>query len=348
MDQGGEHSADPSERRDFVLAQYERLWTGVKTKAESLLTDGERDLSRVHLFMRRNFGPEFDSQLLKEKYQDHERQKAKSGFIYDKQIIDVNDADTRVITLMTDAVKMRAAIDAFGPKVERIIELGSGWGKNLFNLFRFGAPLATEFIALELTETGREITRTVAAQAAPTMRLTTRAFDYYEPDFGFLTENKPTAVFTHHSIEQIPEVSPRLIDAILSIPGFTKCVHLEPCGFQIPTNNWLANGNAGLMQSIDARNKRFAEKRNQNKNLYPLLRQYEQQGRISIHAVCKYFTSHLMENGTTLIVWGPPGAANTGAGHDNTRRDDLRASVAEKPNQRFKSLWGSAKRRLIG
>lgn len=346
MLQSGEHSSDASERRDFVHAQYERLWTGVKAKADSLLAEGERDLGRVHLFMRRNFGPEFDSQVLKEKYRDHERQKAKSGFIYDKQIVEVNDADTRVITLMTDAVKMRAAIDAFGPGIARIVELGSGWGKNLFNLFRFGAPLDAEYFALELTETGREITRTVAAQAAPTMKISTKAFDYYEPDFGFLSENEPTAVFTHHSIEQIPEVSQRLIDAILAIPGLATCVHLEPCGFQIPTQNWLANGDLALMRSVDARNKRFAEKRNQNSNLYPLLRAYELQGRIKIHTVCKYFTSHLLDNGTTLIVWGPADRDQAG-GKSAQRRDDLRHSAAESSRAYLTRLWASAKRRLI-
>src|SRR3546814_6226819 len=100
-------------RRDFVRAQYERLWTGVKEKAGKVLAEGENDLGRVHLFMRRNFGPEFESELLANKYRDHERQKAETGFIYDRQIVAVNDADTRVISLMTDAVKIRAALMHF-------------------------------------------------------------------------------------------------------------------------------------------------------------------------------------------------------------------------------------------
>lgn len=343
------HSSIPSERREFVRAQYENLWAGVKAKAATLLEIGERDLSRIHLFMRRNFGPDFENEILKEKYAGHEKQKSKSGFIYDRQIIDVNDADTRVVTLMTDAVKMRAAIDAFGPNIKRVIELGSGWGKNLFNLFKFGTPLATEFIALELTETGREITRALAAHCAPTMRISAKEFDYYKPDFSFLSDNKPTAIFTHHSIEQMPEISGQLLDSILAIPGFSCAVHMEPCGFQIPTNNWLENGNLKLMRGIDTRNRNFAAARNQNTNLYPLLRQYEREGKISIRSVQKYFTSHLIENATTLIVWGPP-TATTGNGHEAERRDDLLPDGykrGKKSPPYAKRLWGAAKRRLI-
>lgn len=348
------HSPQLPERREFVLSQYERLWTGVQSKARSLLDSGERDLSRVHLFMRRNFGPEFESAHLEQKYKDHERQKSGSGFIYDKQLIGIHDADSRVVTLMTDAVKMREAIDALGLDVERIVELGSGWGKTSFNLFRFGAPLAAEYYAFELTEAGKAVTRMVAAEAAPTMKIAAHFFDYYEPDFSVLKDAKPTGVITHHSIEQIPEVSTRLIDAILAIPGFSRCVHLEPCGFQIPTNNWLAGGQAALMHDIDARNRRFSQKKNQNMNLYPLLRDYERQGKIRIYTVRKYLTSHLIDNATTLIVWGPSDRALPDNELVNPRRDDLlpdKAGPANNAPERrslFRRVARGVKRRLLG
>ena len=327
------------ERREFVHSQYERLWTGVYEKARAVLDLGERDLGRVHLFMRRNFGPEFESEYLAQKYKEHEQSKAESGFIYDRQLIKVYDADPRVITLMTDAVKMREAVDAFGPDVERIVELGSGWGKTLFNLFRFGAPLKVEYHALELTETGRSITRMVAAEAATTMNITTHSFDYYEPDFGMLKQAKTTGVITHHSIEQIPELSTLLIDAILAIPGFSRCVHLEPCGFQIPGANWLANASLRQMHVIDEANRTFSAKRNQNRNLYPLLRDYEGQGKIAIHTIRKHLTSHLLNNATSLVVWGPaqpPSPAVTSIRDDlspdgprRTARGRLRRMVAD-------------------
>lgn len=324
-------SAPPTEREEFVHAQYERLWTGVLEKAQKVLASGERDLSRVHLFMRRNFGPQFESEYLEKKYKEHERKKVQTGFIYDKQLIKVIDADSEVSTLMLDAVKMREVISSAGPAIERFVELGAGWSKNLFNLFKFGAPSNVEYHALELTKTGREIAELIAREVAPTMNLSTHFFDYYRPDFSMLSSPKSTCVLTHHSIEQIPQIAEELLERIISISGFSLCVHLEPVGFQIPTNNWLIDRDAcETMRHIDEGNRRFAEKRNQNMNLYPLLRQLEQQGRIRIHTVRKYFTSHLLHNATTLIVWGPAQDACQVPIEENKRRDDLLPSTIEE------------------
>lgn len=314
-------STSIEERRSFVESQYEHLWQGVQEKLETILSLGERDLSRVHLFMRRNFGPDFEDELLRKKYESHEKKLVETGFILDRQIVNIHDMDPRVATLITDSVKMREAITSFGPDVQRIVELGAGWGKNLFNLFKFGAPLTAEYWGLELTATGRKLMEEVGGEIAPTMKIRSASFDYYHPDFSQFSETVNTCVFTHHSIEQIPEISLDLIEKILTIPGFKHCLHFEPCGFQIPKNNWLAGSDQNVMQDIDSANRRFAEKRNQNSNLYPLLRRMELDGKIKIYSVKKYFTSHLINNATTLIIWGAPDTPERAL--DRNTRDDL-------------------------
>src|SRR3546814_844259 len=165
------------------------------------------------------------------------------------------------------------------------------------------------------------ITKMIAEKMAPTMKISTHDFDYYAPDFPMLRDSaEKTGFFTHHSIEQMPEIAPSFIDAVLDAPGFAVCVHLEPVGWQIPTNDWLADKHdRKRMLDIDKANRRFSEKRNQNRNLYLLLKRYEDAGRIQIHCVRKYFCSHLINNATTLIVWGPPGSQSPYDGH----RDDL-------------------------
>ena len=310
------------ERREFVYEQYERLWDGVMEKARGLIEKGETDLSRLHLFMRRNFGEEFSDSHLAQKYRDHEQHKIKNGFIYDKQIIKVNDADSRVITLMTDAVKMREAIDAFGPNTSRILETGSGWGKGLFNLWLYGSPKEATYYALELTKSGRNISEYIAQHCASNLKLVTKAFEYYDPDFSFMDTDEKTCFFTHHSIEQIPEIGNNYIDRILETPGFHKCVHLEPVGWQIEKNDWMSGSELeSEMLEIDAANKKFAEKRNQNRNLYPLLREYEKAGKIRIDVCRKYLCSHLINNATTLIVWSKND--NSVFQQDLSRRDDI-------------------------
>jgi hypothetical protein len=127
-------------------------------------------------------------------------------------------------------------------------------------------------------------------------------------------------VFTHHSIEQIPEIPETLVERVMAIPGFRVCMHMEPVGFQFQSDKWLADSkNKKLMDRIDADNRRFAEKRNQNSNLYPVLKKLEAQGAIKILSVKKYFTSHLLANATTLISWGPPSSGES----VGERRDDV-------------------------
>lgn len=313
-------SSDQVVRKAFVENQYEHLWKGVEDKFDQTFGAGEHDLSRIHLFMRRNFGPDFEDEHLRKKYEQHENKLLETGYIMDKQLIKVVDMDPRAVTLITDAVKMREAIKMFGPGARRIVELGSGWGKNLFNLFKFGAPLDAEYWGFELTATGRRLMEKVGAACAPTMRLSSSPFDYYDADFTHLAGNVDTCVFTHHSIEQIPEIPENLIERILAIPGFKMCLHMEPVGFQFKSNKWLADsGNKALMDKIDADNRRFAEKRNQNSNLYPVLRRLESQGKLKIFSVKKYFTSHLLANATTVISWGLPSAEVA----VTQRRDDL-------------------------
>lgn len=306
-------------RTAFVEQQYEHLWKGVEDKFDKVVAGGEGDLSRVHLFMRRNFGPDFEDEHLRKKYESHEQQLVETGYLVDRQLIKLNDMDPRVATLITDAIKMRELVSLFGSGAGRVVELGSGWGKNLFNLFKFGAPLDAEYWGFELTRTGRQLMEKVGQQCAPTMKLLSSQFNYYDADFSPLNAPLATCVLTHHSIEQIPEVPEQLIQRILQIPGFRICVHMEPVGFQIDSNAWLAApADKKLMAKIDSDNKRFAEKRNQNKNLYPLLRALEAKGQIKIISVKKYFTSHLLSNATTVIAWAP---ANTNL--DRGRRDDL-------------------------
>jgi hypothetical protein len=313
-------SADTGIRRSFVEGQYEHLWQGVSDKLDRVLAQGETDLSRVHLFMRRNFGPDFEDEMLREKYAQHERKMVETGYLLDRQLIRVSELDPRVVTLLTDSVKMRELISIFGAGSRRIIELGSGWGKNLFNLYKFGAPLAAEYWGFELTRTGRELMERVGATCAPEMTIRSSPFDYYEADFSGLEGDAETCVFTHHSIEQIPVLPDTLIDRILAIPGFRVCVHMEPVGFQFASDKWLDEpAGKDLMDRVDAENRRFAEKRNQNSNLYGLLRRYESEGRIRIFSVKKYFTSHLLSNATTVIAW----TAADGISREHFRRDDL-------------------------
>lgn len=275
------HFSSQSDRRDFVADAYEHLWDGVRGKAEAAIAAGEKDLGRLHLATRRMFGERFADQRLQQKYELHEAQKKSSGFILDRQLVKILSMDSTVTTFITDAVKMREVLKAMGPDVARIVETGAGWSKTLLNLWRYGGPRDAEYWGLELTRSGRDVADLIVRSASAAPNLQTRPFDYYEPDFSFLSEPRRTCFVTHHSIEQMPEISRDFLERVLAVPGFHRCVHIEPVGWQIPVNNWLDDPfSYRQMIAIDDANRRFSLEKNQNRNLYPLLRAMETEGRI--------------------------------------------------------------------
>ncbi len=296
--------SDLNERKVYVKDTYEHLWTETRLKAEKLIAEGETDLSRITLLMRRDFGPDYNDAALIKKNQDRDKDRKVSGFIFDGQVVKPESCSVNIYSLLVESLKNRYIVEK-SQGAQRIIELGAGWGKNLFKLWLYGAPVKAEYSSFELTDSGRDLFRKIANHAAPQMNLKTYEFDYYDADFSALTDNVPTIVFTHHSLEQITNAPKELFERIAKIPGLTEVLHLEPVGFQWKDDLWLKQKDKKLMAEIDAGNKKFAEKRGQNGNLYAVLKDLEKQGTIEITEQKKYYCSSLMNNATSILAWKP-------------------------------------------
>lgn len=331
------------EREARALSEYGHLWASTASKADELLDSGEAELNRLVLLMRRDFGEEFSDPILKKKNQERDVERKKTGFIFDRQHIRVNGVEARTATLMLEALKMRTLVDLCAG-AERIVELGAGWGKNLFKLWLYGASRDAEYHAMELTPEGRALATRVAQKAAPNMKFFAQPFDYYRPDFSMFADDRPTVVFTHHSIEQIPQIGDYLLEAVRKIPGFIRSVHMEPVGFQVPGNSWL-EASLETMTGIDERNRSFAEKRDQNRNLYPLLRSMELAGTIRLPIVRKHFCSILLKNATTLLVWEDPRTPELSDTSMKAERDDLQPLRTESA---WKALRSKLARKVLG
>lgn len=193
---------------------------------------------------------------------------------------------------------------------ERVIEMGSGWGAIISSLWLAGAPRDAEYWALEYTEAGREMS-TLLADAEPRFKLQTRAFDYHNADFSFLTEPRKTLVLSTYSIEQITFVKDELIDRIMAIPGFERCVHIEPVGWQVDPDSFPARLDRVLKKlgappldqaSASGRRQR---RHGKNHNLLATLRRYEDAGKIVIEAIDKDLVANDPLNPGTLVVWRP-------------------------------------------
>jgi len=190
----------------------------------------------------------------------------------------------------------------------RIIELGSGWGANLFYLWLSGAPRSAMYTALEYTEAGRDVTQLLGSTEA-NLALQIRPFDYHRPDLSEFRTSEKTIVFTSYSIEQITHLSDALFEELLAIPGLDRVIHVEPVSWQLMAQGALGPLIGGLSYvmpprlslEIDLRQRSRAS--GYNRDLVPKLRALERAGRIVIERVEKNYIGPNPLNPATAIVW---------------------------------------------
>jgi hypothetical protein len=167
-----------------------------------------------------------------------------------------------------------------------IIELGSGWGVSLFNIWLQGGPKGIPYYALDISGFGRMATYRLAALAKG-MDCRQRLFNYYEPDsLECLPLYEKSLVFTVHSIEQIPEISPDIFKGLLDRLLGIRCLHFEPVGWQV--------GYVG---------EKYAREHDYNRNLVSVLDRLEKEGHLSIKSMTPDVSVVNPENPTMLIEW---------------------------------------------
>ncbi|HVA12697.1 MAG TPA: hypothetical protein VNF99_05575 [Stellaceae bacterium] len=121
-------------------------------------------------------------------------------------------------------------IDQAGP-FDAVVELGCGFGRNLFDIFYGGGPEDARYYGGELTQSGVSIAREIAA-LDPAMKAHFFPFDYLDPALAVEPAER-ALVFTVHSIEQVCRIDPRLFAAIAGAARRVDCIHFEPFGFQL-------------------------------------------------------------------------------------------------------------------
>ena len=143
------------------------------------------------------------------------------------------------ITLLIDL------IDATGP-YDAIIELGCGYGGNLFEIFYGGGPREAKYIGGEFTKSGIEIAQKLAKKA-PKMKTEFFHFNHLEPKLPFKKPFKRAFVFTCHSIEQVMQINENWFDEVVKAGEFVRGAHLEPFGFQLKNSGPLSDMHKDFM-----------------------------------------------------------------------------------------------------
>jgi hypothetical protein len=188
---------------------------------------------------------------------------------------------------------MRVVLDACTSQTTMVVELGSGWGNNLLDLYLWGGP-KVRYFGLEPTRSGRACVSTLAA-LAPDLELVALPFDYEQPRYDDLPrDNEHVVVLTCMSIEQIPELPREAISGLFVLGESLTVVHFEPLGWQI----------RGGPESEKAHG--YALRRGYNRNLWPLLNELVDAGELMIDTVVPDMIGNKRKQSSTLVVWHRP------------------------------------------
>jgi SAM-dependent methyltransferase len=115
---------------------------------------------------------------------------------------------------------------------DAIIELGCGYGRNLFEIFYGGGPRDTKYFGGELTASGRTLA-TELATLEPAFDVTFFPFDFLVFDLTLVPRFDRVLVFTVHAIEQVHLIDQALFTAIAGLGRHVVGMHFEPFGFQV-------------------------------------------------------------------------------------------------------------------
>lgn len=177
-------------------------------------------------------------------------------------------------------------------RFDAIVELGSGYGRNLIELFLRGGPKDVTYYAGEISASGRQAAEMLFA-LVPDMTVVSFAFDHKAPDLSCLAGCQSVLLFSYHSIEQVTAIDPdyfrRLTKAAPNVTG----IHFEPFGFQL----------AELEGEPSRAQRQLFEQFDWNRNLARTLVDAHNDGHIKLIFFGKEVAGGHAENPTSLAVW---------------------------------------------
>ena len=182
-------------------------------------------------------------------------------------------------------------IDEIGP-VDAVVELGCGYGRNLFSLYHAGGPRGVPYFGGELSEAAVAMGNRLAP-LLPELTLGFHPFDHLAPDLSFLPRVEHLFVFTVHSLEQVQEIGQVFFKAIAAAARRVTVVHLEPFGYQVQ--------DMGPM--TQAQREKFTNAR-WNRNLWKAMEQAQNDGILTMNfAALEMFFPADPDNPTSVALW---------------------------------------------
>ena len=186
-----------------------------------------------------------------------------------------------------------AAVGEHAPSDGQLIELGCGWGQNLFTLSL--AHRQQHLAGFDISENGLRAARAIAAHFGLSHRVSFDSLDLTDAAHPNFTRLAGHTVFTCHCIEQVPDHVEKVIDNIRR-NGPRRVIHMEP------TAELLT-----LWRPMDFLNYMYVKSMHYQTRLFSTLAKLEKAGKIRILSQRRLSCAPTIHNDSFLAVWEPTG-----------------------------------------
>jgi hypothetical protein len=177
-----------------------------------------------------------------------------------------------------------------------VIELGSGWGRNIFYYLSQDIPNNVNIVSGEYTDEGCEIQKYINNKFFKNNKLNVFKFDYNDSTdfFKKIKEQykfKNVLVYSFWSIEQVTYIKENFLENLLNLCKNIRCVNIEPIGWQISVTSIMKENKTGGRSYY-------------NKNYCKLLKNLELENKIKIsNVIPNFFVFDTLEVYGSLIDW---------------------------------------------
>lgn len=210
------------------------------------------------------------------------------------QITPLNDASSSYILeryIRGTIERMEFLARHVDKDTQAIIELGCGYGLNLFRLAPILDRPDIKYIGAEYTESGRNLCQKLSAlPTAPQVQI--EFVDHKKPDFSFIGKYENVLIFTCHSLEQVKNLPEDYFTVLSMSAKNVHAIHFEPFGFQMDCSTSSSQTHEALIKE-----------KGWNLNMYSCLLSAKESGAIRILDTRKEAFETQEENPTSIAEW---------------------------------------------
>jgi len=217
----------------------------------------------------------------------------------------VSTTDTRLIDAIVDGRLTRisrsdyykyrtrtlvATLKRYAADENELMEIGSGAGRNLIALAHAG-PWKS-LLGLELSQTGREVTRRVC-ERFDIQSIHTAHIDLLDPKSKSFDKLRGAVVFSFYCLEQLPSYT-RCVMENLRRAGVKRVIHIEP------TTELF-----GCTSLKDLATISYIWRQDYQRTLVTTARTLQNEGKVKLLACERLHFAPSCRNDPTLVVWEP-------------------------------------------